>query len=737
MGKINRYIGFNQIEEIKNNIFVHKRNAENDNSYIIIDNGLPNNIDSGLLEDLNPVIDSSYKIEGNILKSILLKYGLASDKYEHIIKIVELYIKNEKNINRQIVINFTAKIISWLRSYMRSSRVSYTIVYLGDIKKHGVYFLILLYLLGNNVYYYTLEDNDEFLRIKDIDSYSVLIKGSKFISEKDKKISDVLNEVINNNQSINNNEVINKTDITEHTTDEHENETGNKRMLNLERKAKDDDVLNTCESLTQFIDEINNEKIDVFYNGFIGCDASEENYNNILCELKKILNNKYKTIEILNIIPPLSNEEISVVMNNTNESANKKESYILLFKKYFNESRVFEEIISEFSEKNKSQSVIENFTLKLLTWSIRIKDFIMSDNEKKACLYFGNIKTHEIYFLKLLNRMHINVVYIFTAKEFNKDLIGIGQMKICMGSRFYDIKEYPKKSLTEVETTAYRAEQQVDSMLYNNETGMYRPYQLNEKEINSIILRTTLDEAFILWGEEAKYRSGFINADNHVENPVLFFKIDGVYKDIDEYYKLFVKLKNHNNTEAIYQTDIYENKYNNQEYYGANYLFDSSERVVLNKLKESRYYKYQYLDKNVQNHIIDKINELIKGKYLLFSEDKDFKIRVLLTILNLEEQFVRMLQKYDIGGEVPKIILYNNSRNQYSKDDSIIIMFMILMGADVVLLNPTGYVNIENMIDEKIISKFKLESVEYNLEIPDRIKNKKEKKSIFKRIFNI
>lgn len=731
MGKINRYIGFNEIEEMRNIIAGHKLKAESDKSYIIIDNGLPNNMDSGLLEDLKPVIDIRYQIEENILKSILLKYGLASDKYEHIIKIVQLYVNNEKNLNCQIVINFTAKMILWLRSYMRSGKINYTIVYLGSIKKHGVYFLILLNLLGNNVCYYTLDENDEFLRIKDINSYSVLIKGSSFISEKDKKIIDILNGEISNN------EVINNTEISEHIPSEHESETGNKRVLNLERRNNDDVIVNTCESLTQFVDEISNEETDIFYNGFIGCDSSEDSYNNTLCALKAKLNNSYKTIEILNSIPPLSNEEINLVMSTSSESEQKKESYILLFKKYFNESRAFEDLIHEFSEKNKSQSVIENFTLKLLIWSIRIKDFIMSDNEKKACLYFGNIKMHEIYFLKLLNKMQVNIVYISTAKEFNKDLINIGKMKIYIGSKFYDLKEYPKKSLSEVETTAYRAEQQVDNILYNNETGMYRPYQLNEKEINSTILRTTLDEAFILWGEEAKYRSGFINEDSHVEIPVLFFKIDGVYKDIDEYYKLFIKLKNHNNTEVIYQTDIYENKYNNQEYYGANYLFDSSGRIILNKLKESRYYNYQYLDKNVQNHIIDKINELIKGRYLLFNEDKDFKIRVLLTILNLEERFVRMLQKYDIGGEVPKIILYNNSRNQYSKDDSIIIMFMILMGADVVLLNPTGYVNIENMIDEKMISKFKLESVEYNLEIPDKIKNKKEKKSIFKKIFNI
>lgn len=725
MNKIKRYIGFNDIEEIKNTIIKFKLKSENNNSYVFIDNELPNNINKELLEDLNPVIDNSYNINREILKSILLKYGLSISKYEYVIQIISLYVKNEKNISRDIIVNFTAKMILWLKSYFRSSNINYNIAYIGKIKKHGMYFLVLLHLCGYNITYFTLEDNDEFLRIKDIDTYSVLIKGNKYISENDKKINDLIKEELKNRN------------LVEYNLGElGDNNTGTKRRLNIERNVKNTNVSNTSENLIEFISEINSEKIDTFYNGFIGCDYDEESYKNLLCELKTTLKKQYKLIEVSHNILPLSNEEINMIISKINYSNGKLDAYVLLFKEYFNDSRAFEVIIDEFSQKTKSKSVIENFSLKLLIWAIRIKDFIKSDT-KKVVLYFGNIKLHEIYFIKMLREMQINIVYICASQEFNNEIVDIGHMKIYKGSKFYDITEYPEKSLNEVETTAYRAEQQIDSVLYNDETGMYRPYQLNSKEIISVILRTTLDEAFILWGEEAKFRSGFVNEESHVENPVLFLKIDGVYKDINDYYDLFVKLKNNNNTEVIYETNIYENKYNNQDYYGANYLFDNADNVIVNKLKESKYYKYQYLDKNVQNNLIHKINELIKGRYLLFNKDKDFKIRVLLTVLNLDEKFIKMLQGYDIGGAVPKVVLYNNSRDQYSKEDSIIIMFMVLMGIDVVLFNPAGYLNIENMIDEKIISKFKLEAVEYNFEIPDKIKNKKEKKSFFKRIFNI
>lgn len=725
MEKIKRYIGFNDLEEFKKDLIQYKLKAKTSDSYLFIDNGLPNNVDSCLFEGLGKAINSSYKIEEKILKSLLLKYGLSESKSDYLIKIARLYVENEKNINRDIVINFTAKMILWLRNYFRNNKITYNVIYAGKIKKQGVYFLILLHLCGYNVVYFTLENDDEFLRIKDIDNYSKLIKGDKYLNEEDKKINELIQDEVNR--------VISTQSISNNADD---SSIEKKRKLNLERKSKTTYAAVAADNLSMFIDKVNNEKLEYLYNGFIGCDCSEENYKNVLCELKKTLNKHYKMIEVSSTILPLSNEEIKSVNDKALDSNKKLDSYISLFREYFNDERPFKFIIELFSQKNTSKSIVENFSLKLLIWSIRIRDFILSD-EKKVLLYFGNIKSHEIYFIKMLKELEINIVYICPTKEFNNEIIENAQLNTHIGNQFYNINEYPKKSVNEVQTTAYRAEQQVDNILYNDETGMYRPYQLNSKEVNSVILRTTLEEAFILWGEEAKFRSGFINESNHVENPVLFFKIDGIYKDIDDYYNLFVKLKNNSNTEVIYGTDIYENKYNNQDYYGANYLFDLSGNIIINKLKESKYYKYQYIDKNVQNNIIVNIEELIKGNYLLFKNDKDFKIRVLLTILNLDEKFVRMLQGYDIGGEVPKIVLYNNSKDQYSKEDSIIIMFMILMGIDIVLLNPAGYLNIENMIDEKIIPKFKLERIEYNLEIPDKIKNKKEKKSFLKRIFKI
>ena len=573
-----------------------------------------------------------------------------------------------------------------------------------------------MHLCGYFVSYFTLEESDEFLRIRNIDEYSILKKGKQHMNEEAEELYNIVDNELNNT----NEDVIEKR---------------GRLRINLERKHENNNSIKQI-TLADFVCELEDKKIDAFFNGFIGDDSDEEIYIQTLCRLKEYLKKQYKVIEVSNGILPLSNEEINLVNDKVKGESERIKSYVGLFRKYFNEDIEFENIIKEFSLSNKSNSVVENFTLKLLIWSIRMKDFILSP-DKKAVLYFGSIKTHEMYFLKLLKSLKINIVYISPEENSDDKLIKIAQLNICKGSRFFNIKEYPKKNVNEVRTSAYKAEKQVDMILHNEETGLYRPYQLNSKEISTVILRTTLEEAFILWKEEAKYRTGFVNEGDCVENPILFLKIDGVYNDIYSYYDLFLKMKSTNNTEVVCGTNIYSNIYNNHEYYGANYFFDSSGNIIVDKLKESRYYKYKYLDKDVQNAIIEKMGELIESKYLLFNQDKDFRIRVLLTILNLDEKFIKMLQSYNIGGEVPKIIFFNNNKEQYTKEDAIIIMFMVLMGVDIVILNPTGYLNIENMIDENIIPKFKLETVNYNLEIPDRIKNKQDKKSFFKRIFNI
>ena len=712
--KIIRYIGFDDLDEFKKTIINYKIKSKDNSSYVLIEKQLPNNIDSNLINDLRTSVDDSCNIDKKQLENVLIKYNLPVSRCRHISNISDIYKLNEKNSNVNIFINFIAKMITWIKDYKED--VDYKIIYIGKIKKHEVYFLILMHLCGYFVSYFTLEESDEFLRIRNIDEYSILKKGKQHMNEEAEELYNIVDNELNNT----NEDVIEKR---------------GRLRINLERKHENNNSIKPI-TLADFVCELEDKKIDAFFNGFIGDDSDEEIYIQTLCRLKEYLKKQYKVIEVSNGILPLSNEEINLVNDKVKGESERIKSYAGLFRKYFNEDIEFENIIKEFSLSNKSNSVVENFTLKLLIWSIRMKDFILSP-DKKAILYFGSIKTHEMYFLKLLKSLKINIVYISPEENSDDKLIKIAQLNICKGSRFFNIKEYPKKNVNEVRTSAYKAEKQVDMILHNEETGLYRPYQLNSKEISTVILRTTLEEAFILWKEEAKYRTGFVNEGDCVENPILFLKIDGVYNDIDSYYDLFLKMKSTNNTEVVCGTNIYSNIYNNQEYYGANYFFDSSGNIIVDKLKESRYYKYKYLDKDVQNAIIEKMGELIESKYLLFNQDKDFRIRVLLTILNLDEKFIKMLQSYNIGGEVPKIIFFNNNKEQYTKEDAIIIMFMVLMGVDIVILNPTGYLNIENMIDENIIPKFKLETVNYNLEIPDRIKNKQDKKSFFKRIFNI
>lgn len=85
----------------------------------------------------------------------------------------------------------------------------------------------------------------------------------------------------------------------------------------------------------------------------------------------------------------------------------------------------------------------------------------------------------------------------------------------------------------QMQTVASHAEGDLDTLLYND-SGLYRSRQFAKSE--SIVLRTTYDELFILWDQELKYRSSFSTANGVVNMPVLFASVLGVESGKQEYY---------------------------------------------------------------------------------------------------------------------------------------------------------------------------------------------------------
>lgn len=697
MNKVIRYIGYNSIEDLKT--FVS--NLKNDK--VLVNNyTYSNNIDLDIFNNIKETV-TSLKINNESLKKVLFIHFGSFIDVDKFIEIINFFLISEKISNIDILTNFISKMIYWLKEYIYNKNKDNNInslkyLYIGDIKKHGIYFLLLLANLGINVFYINTKGIDKFSEIFNIDKYSELIKNENHFEVNNEEIFKILEEkpIITGKLSLDPQKNKRKEQIEEDKT-------------NLNINIKIEDVIDYI---------INNDSIVI---GYAGADLDEETYIKKLSDIENTFIDKgLKILKVEKKFPPLNNNEI--------EYLNKLDNFSL-----GNEIDISNilSIINDFKKNTTEEFKINNFKLKMFGFSNRYKEYL---NNNSVIIYFGDIKEQEIYFLKILKSYGTNIVYINPSNKNNETLSNILKLNIISGSKSYNINSYPKtKAIRNISTLANNVSNEINKTIYNSDTKLYHPFQLNKKQTTPIILNTTIDEISILWNEPIKFRTGFKEEDNKVTLPVIFAKINGVKENENDYWKFVSNLTSVDNCKIVKELPFYCSPYSKQEYFKGAFLFNEQDNTLdRDKIKNSIYYKYKYLNNELQEMILDKIEELINlNNIFLFKKDVDFNINVLMTILSLPDSFIKILENYSIGEKAPKLIIYINDKSQYSKSETLIIMFMFLMGVDILLLNPTGFNNIENNINTIFNSYSFINRVDY-LEYKEISK----KKSIFERLFS-
>ena len=92
---------------------------------------------------------------------------------------------------------------------------------------------------------------------------------------------------------------------------------------------------------------------------------------------------------------------------------------------------------------------------------------------------------------------------------------------------------------------------------------------------------------------------------------------------------------------------------------------------------------------------------------------------IIATVLNLNKELIRMLQKFDFTKKNPKMVYVNAGEKMISLEDSILIAFLNLIGFDIVLFVPTGYHNVEKYFNENIFEEHQIGEYMYDLSIPN------------------
>lgn len=502
--------------------------------------------------------------------------------------------------------------------------------------------------------------------------------------------------------------------------------------------------------------------IPIYFYRLLGVEGDEENdlniYRNELFRLDEQLNQKGCYVRFDGPILTPQNNEMSYFKNfigsnlTQDKVALRKQGISLFFNsRIFYGHSLYRSIhlalqqVLELFLKNESfvnTSKMETFVVKMLIWLQRIlpKLFPTSQIPKDIpkIIFYGDIKAHEIYFLIFLSLIGMDVLYIHTepAKEQRFS-------QIDPSDTFSRKMEYPnsfplepfplEEKRVRKKTVTYEAKEEIESFLYGEDVGLFKTRQYEEGLTKPITLRTTHDEMKILWHEEAKIRPEFQVENDTVFVPNLFVKVSGTYPVLEEYWNELFELKSTVNTVFKEKVDFTPITYSRQEMYSTSFVLDENELIDKEKLFKHPLYKLSYLNQTVQDFIVSKMNELIKSDMFLQEMTTDLRVKILMTIITMDKEFLRLVESFDFTGKVPKIVVYDNKPDNFTETDIILLCFFNLVGADILIYTPTNYNNIEAWINPNYFDVHQLPSVQFDLEMPRELP--KLRTSFFKKLF--
>ncbi|MBE6050916.1 MAG: hypothetical protein E7214_09780 [Clostridium sp.] len=627
---------------------------------------------------------------------------------------------NNKGANINIIKNASIKFTCWLSTYRSilkniGENTPPKILYEGNITKYEVYFLTILAKAGCDIVYINFEGEDSFAKYDD--SFSKVIYGEK----KEKLPTHFSNVDLNLIKEENN--LINEL-----------NDNSNNTILN---SWLSEDFLENIFKPNN-IRAISTAKLSKIHTMFIECVGIDDEslYNNRLYSLKRNLDKSNKPYILFdNLIENPSMNEVSEIerFNFSNREELIKGLLLVInniiddfFKPFF--LRAFSEALNK--EKDLNLPKLYNLGIKLICWGKRITSSLTYKNEViPLVIYYGECKPNELIFIDMLSSLPIDILY-FCPK---KDTKMLSKAEPIILDNTMDIKAFPKTEFkVKVATTAYSAERELDSILYND-TGLYREQQYSKA--TSVTLKTTYEEISILWDKEAKYRPSFKTDEGKVYIPNIFAKINGIKNgDLNKYIKDIKKLLIKDT--LVFQKFPFISRQSMLSWESIQ-KFSNGNTLSFEKLRNSREYKYSYLNEDTQRLIFDKIQELINLNWLKNTTDFNIYYVLLNTLLNLDKETLMLLQQFDFTKSIPKIIVINTDENMPDITDCIYLLFLNLVGFDILVFTPTGYRNIEKYIKEDVFENHIIGEYMFNVNMPHLYTNSREKNSsgFFSRLF--
>ncbi len=467
-----------------------------------------------------------------------------------------------------------------------------------------------------------------------------------------------------------------------------------------------------------------------FYNGFLriwGVEDKLTYLNDLYQFYRELVQAKRNLVIAEQMLPPPANEEIAAVRRKNYENASQMAADISaniiyaadnelqkLMKKAFMDT-----MLAEAKSSGESLNRLVNKAVYMICWLRRYADKLFKNLRlpNTACfIYLGGCRNdNEALFLQLLSLLPVDVV-VLVPNQNSQCCLSASNLYEIHYEDSLTVEKFPRDSNgMHMATAAYHAERDLDTMMYQD-SGMYRNRQY-QKAV-SVTLQCIYEEIALLWEQEMRFRPNFNVTDSIVTLPVLFAKVSGVKEGrVPEYWSELKKLMTPDTIVIKGAPYIRREDSNPIKAYVAGFFKNG--KLLRDKIKEHSCYAYGVLREEVQEHILDKLQMLIDSQVIEGTFQNGTEFTITATILNLNRDIVRLIQKFDFTQKNPKLIYINTSEGMISQEDSILTAFLNLVGFDVVFFVPTGYQCVEKYFAKKVMEEYQIGEYLYDLSIPN------------------
>jgi len=320
-------------------------------------------------------------------------------------------------------------------------------------------------------------------------------------------------------------------------------------------------------------------------------------------------------------------------------------------------------------------------------------------------LWYGSATPSEKWFLKYLARFGFHIVIFNPCDEpWPKQMLAIDDNLIYRFPKLESVqKPLPEEMPKIAGTVAFRATQEINELLHHEDSGLYKPFQFKSYSTNSIRLKTTVDEAFLISKERAMIRPHFEVSNRVVTIPVVFAKLMGIDRNRKRFWNHVHSLTDRDDTHVIRHFPFTKvQKANQQFHYRA--ALGADGRLDPQKMKSANWWIYDKLPDGTQTVIGETIAKHVENPLLLPQNGEtmeELQLYAFAQSMVLPDFAIRLLQTFDYPQFVPTIFLYNEENGpELNRADANALCMIHHLGLDIILVNPRGHQDMEKWIQE-------------------------------------